>query len=802
MCKTYITNVRHPWHPQNMNQRDQSRSSPSLNDLRFDASAPADGQDTTLLVGNASGIHDSVVFQAPHLSDGKLKPLELVGENYEIISLIGVGGMGYVYRVRHRILQKQYAMKTLSAQQVTDTAWRRLQIEAQAIARMSHPNIVGIHNLGLHEGWLPYYVMDLLEGEALADILKIKGKISLAEALPIFIEACTGLAYAHRKGIIHRDIKPGNLVVLKEPDSGGARVKIVDFGIAKLSGASDPSNQKLTSIGEVFGSPYYMSPEQCLGKRIDGRSDIYSMGCTLFEALVGHPPFRGANPVNTMMMHQSQDAPTLEQASGRKFPEAIEDVVAKLLAKAPMDRYQSLDKVAEDLQAIQAGREISTNNLFKTPSNTHPKTQSKTHSKTQLNTQRSLDARADDQYGNDDSENDEDGEESRRMLGKKGYFVATIAGTVATVVILMVVFAVRAFQSPPPASNLAAKAMPAKNKSAANSKATKISTTYGAVTTAVKPATSGAKKSTAETAKLAPFSQIITDKNGKLLRHFEFPTNDFIGRMSVQSARSQRWSAQGPHDFAASDDLHFDASPQFMANLKYFERFRPDDLYGVSLMAKAMPQQESNQINDFVFPDSYDSDITRALEYLPRLTSLRELNIDRCKNANDSHVKQLNNLPWLVELTLDNTNFTGPGIVKLKYLRKLKTLHFGRNQGIPELLKALSGSENLRWLRLGHPRGTTLTMADYKLIASCKNIERLDLDGCGMNNKILAVLATMPNLKYFCAQEGMLNESCIPILKKMPALKAVNFESPSWTGTAEAELNAQMPHLQRVIYDH
>ncbi len=356
-----------------MNQKDhsqgsQSQGSQSLENSFFESEQVTDGQDSTRLTsGSAVDLTDSSFIEVPpQLLDSKLKPLDLVGENYEIISLLGVGGMGHVYRVRHRILQKLFAMKTLSSQQVTEIAWRRLQVEAQAIARMNHPNIVGIYNLGLHEERLPYYVMDLLDGEALADRLKRDSALSLAEALPIFIEVCSGLGYAHKKGIIHRDIKPGNIILLHNADSAGATIKIVDFGIAKLSGVSDPSNQHLTSMGEVFGSPYYMSPEQCIGGRIDARSDIYSLGCTLFEALVGHPPFKGANPVVTMTLHQSQEPPTLREASGRNFPDSIEQVVARLLAKAPMDRYQSLEKVVYDLNSIQAGRELESTILFTT----------------------------------------------------------------------------------------------------------------------------------------------------------------------------------------------------------------------------------------------------------------------------------------------------------------------------------------------------------------------------------------------------------------------------------------------------
>ncbi len=182
----------------------------------------------------------------------ELRAGDMVGD-YEVLSLIGTGGMGYVYEARHRVLNKVYALKTIRADCMNETSWRRMQVEAQAIARMNHPNIVGIHNFGMHDG-RPFYVMDLLKGTSLAEKLQ-KGPLPLEQALQIFIEVCCGLTYAHKKGIIHRDIKPGNIILLKSEDASGAKVKIVDFGIAKLAGASDPNNQNLTSAGEIFGSP-------------------------------------------------------------------------------------------------------------------------------------------------------------------------------------------------------------------------------------------------------------------------------------------------------------------------------------------------------------------------------------------------------------------------------------------------------------------------------------------------------------------------------------------------------------------
>ncbi|MBS1999033.1 MAG: serine/threonine protein kinase, partial [Cyanobacteria bacterium SZAS LIN-2] len=166
---------------------------------------PNNQQDKTrLTIGGTPGARE---FQAG----------DIVGGTYEVRDFIGAGGMGNVYRVRHTIMQTEYALKTLSTDKVTETAWRRFQNEAQAIARMNHPNIVGIYNLGLEQGRLPYYVMDLPKGQTLAELIETNGPLEPIRAIEIFLEVSAGLSYAHKKGIIHRDIKPANVVILETP---------------------------------------------------------------------------------------------------------------------------------------------------------------------------------------------------------------------------------------------------------------------------------------------------------------------------------------------------------------------------------------------------------------------------------------------------------------------------------------------------------------------------------------------------------------------------------------------------------
>lgn len=285
-----------------------------------------------------------------------------MGGTYEIVDYLGRGAMGFVYRARHNVLGREYALKTLGGDQVSDTSWRRFQIEAQSIAKMSHPNVVGIHNFALHHGEgradIPFYVMDLLEGSNLLERLRDDGTPPLSIVLAIFQQAAAGLGYAHSKGMIHRDVKPGNIVLLNRPDAVGATVKIVDFGIAKLTDAQYGA-QKLTTAGEVFGSPLYMSPEQSMAQALDHRTDIYSLGVTLFEALVGDPPFTAKSAVEVMMMHQSEPVPIINDLSEVGYPPEVQQVVEKMMAKLPEDRYQTMEQVVADLAAIARGQEPS-----------------------------------------------------------------------------------------------------------------------------------------------------------------------------------------------------------------------------------------------------------------------------------------------------------------------------------------------------------------------------------------------------------------------------------------------------------
>ncbi len=284
-----------------------------------------------------------------------LKRGDIVSDRYRIHSLIGRGGMGSVYKIEQVLLGKTLALKILNTSRLSDLSVRRFHHEARAAFAIDHPNLITVHDFGLLEDKIPYLIMDYIEGESLAQRIKDNAMLDLKEALPLFLRICFGLGYAHEKGVVHRDIKPSNIMLVElRGELNDGFVKIVDFGLAKFTQKEGDNIQSLTRTGEVFGSPLYMSPEQCSGNSVDERSDIYSLGCVFFETLTGTPPFIGQTALATMMLHLGQQAPSLKEASmGKDFPPVIERIVAKMLSKKPEERYQTLAQVAGELAILE-----------------------------------------------------------------------------------------------------------------------------------------------------------------------------------------------------------------------------------------------------------------------------------------------------------------------------------------------------------------------------------------------------------------------------------------------------------------
>lgn len=233
--------------------------------------------------------------------------LKFIPSYYRPLEVLGEGGMGIVLKVEDTTDGKLYAIKLLRASFLDDDATlKRFEKEAEAAMLLHHPGIVSAREYGLGQGQVPYMVMDFVEGECLADRLK-RGPIQINEALDIFIAIGEALEYAHEQGVIHRDIKPSNVMLVKDPASGRTKVKLVDFGIARIILSGKGSACSLTQTGEIFGSPHYMSPEQCLGQESDASSDIYAFSCLMYECVSGQTPFVGTNSVKIILSHLEEN---------------------------------------------------------------------------------------------------------------------------------------------------------------------------------------------------------------------------------------------------------------------------------------------------------------------------------------------------------------------------------------------------------------------------------------------------------------------------------------------------------------
>lgn len=292
----------------------------------------------------------------PDVEAVQKNPLSTLNDTYEFVAETGRGGMAVIYRAKNRETGKVVAIKKMLAATLTDRAFLRFQQEAKAITSLRHPNIIMVHEFGVAEDGEPYMVMDFIEGSDLGKLIKEKGALTIEESMHRFIQLCDALQHAHTAGVLHRDLKPGN-VMLSSADGSFADARLVDFGIAKLMTEEGDDAQKLTMTGQLFGSPLYMSPEQCRGFELDARSDIYSMGCVMFETLTGKPPIRGQSILETIMMQVSEPAPSMKEACpDREFSPALEGIIAKALAKDPNDRFNTMRDLMVAL--MEAGSEL------------------------------------------------------------------------------------------------------------------------------------------------------------------------------------------------------------------------------------------------------------------------------------------------------------------------------------------------------------------------------------------------------------------------------------------------------------
>ncbi len=325
-----------------------------------DGALPADSVPTVEQGAGGAFVTDGHegVGPAQGFDSGRESGDPLVGRvldgKYEIVAPLGAGGMGSVYRARRVLIGDEVAVKVLHTKFVGDeTLVERFRREARAAAQLHHPNVVTIHDYGEARGpgGFAYIVMELVRGEPLRELLRREGRMTPARAVSLMRDICAGVGAAHRRGIVHRDVKPDNIIVVPaDEDTPAEHVKVVDFGIAKLRDMA--ADGTLTAAGVVVGTPFYMSPEQCKGEPLDARADVYSLGALLYEMLAGSPPFNAPSLAGIILKHVSEPPPPLPadvQASN-----ALRDAITRALSKDPEARQRDASDFSREIQAAVA----------------------------------------------------------------------------------------------------------------------------------------------------------------------------------------------------------------------------------------------------------------------------------------------------------------------------------------------------------------------------------------------------------------------------------------------------------------
>lgn len=329
LCESLVVRL----HSEDKNQRDAERS----------VAGPQSPVEHTATAKNAS-----TTPRAKKMTLEERRVGQILDGRYRLLELIGRGGMAAVYKAQHLGMPSPVAVKMLLPHIEEDELMvERFLREAKTSGRVAHPHVVQLMDYGEADG-SRYIVVEYLDGASLSQILKEEGKLSVERTLHICAQVCEALEDSHRKKIIHRDLKPSNIMLI-EHDGRKDFVKVVDFGLAKNNAGE---SQRLTQTGELFGSPIYMSPEQCRGFPLDGRSDIYSLGIIMYEAIAGKPPLVGENLVATITKHLHEaPMPFKLQCPDVYVPARLEAVIMKCLAKEPEQRYASMLEVREALIA-------------------------------------------------------------------------------------------------------------------------------------------------------------------------------------------------------------------------------------------------------------------------------------------------------------------------------------------------------------------------------------------------------------------------------------------------------------------
>ena len=314
---------------------------------------PPESQQAPIPRGNEQLLEEDDDLDSWHSSGPDPLIGYVVAGRYRILECIGRGGMGVVYKVEHTEIGKLLALKLLAGELCREREIvRRFKREALLASKLSHPNSVQVFDFGISEG-LTYIVMELVNGQDLGRVVKVCGPLPFERVCRIILQVCSSLAEAHGMGIVHRDLKPENILISRTKE-GSDLAKVLDFGLAKLREA--PELNEVTGHGTIVGTPYYMAPEQIMGRPIDGRADIYALGAVMYKALTGETLFLGNTPMAVFTQHLNEAPIPMRERNPRiDIPDAVVDIVSRALAKHPEDRFQTIEELQSAIVEVLGG---------------------------------------------------------------------------------------------------------------------------------------------------------------------------------------------------------------------------------------------------------------------------------------------------------------------------------------------------------------------------------------------------------------------------------------------------------------
>ncbi len=652
-----------------------------------------------------SGENKTIVFTSPANTSIQYAIGDIVGESYVLLSLLASGGMGVLFKARHLQLDRIFALKLLPPSQVSEINWRRFELEGRALAQLNHPNIVQIYNMGVDKKGCPFYVMELLEGQSMADYIQ-SHSMPMEQFLHSFKDVCAALQLTHSKGIVHRDIKPSNLFMVQSNSGSSSNIKstkVVDFGIARLTGNEDQNLQGLTRPGEVFGSPAYMSPEQTEGKAVTAATDIYSLGCTMYAALTGHAPFKGSTAIETMMAHQADQAPEIKRpdfSPGQN--NACNRIIARCMEKDPEDRFANVEQIARLLNTIESG-DLRPNEQEKA---VEPPCQFEHQNSADTTTTITSTA-------------------SKGVNQTKWLIIAAISTLIVTGTTI--------------AAALQLNSVALKNQTS---------------TIGPKVATSVASQNRDASVKLMQekmpdLSEKIDLENcikrsnkalseveeieGKKHRVFNFPTDTSIGyiapnrdvekmiRASTGSSKRLDQPAKGKITWPDIQPVSFTGGIKITNFPEIYEHFDDDAIASLTLKgAQRLP----------------------AIETLANWRNLQWLGLQECE-LDTKYTKGLERLKHLQSLTLNQTKFDVDSFRELSLLPQLRSLQLDKVEGHSKILQALANSERLYHLEL---RDLKLCDADLQLLKTLPKLTQLDLRSATLPTNAMKELSQIKSL--------------------------------------------------------